>query len=214
MRARSPSDRAFSHCVGNLVDSVLAFTSPVRPYLAEPCRAEPRHAEPCFALPCHRPRLCLPAETRPITENLHRDYPILQLFANGFPQSMKRPGRAFCLQRSQRLDRRKRKQTSLRPRPARAGPQQVSEPLAQRRTVSIRRVRKKGKRRGRDVSPPARGRSHRAKRDPCGDQRLSAGPPLGKRTVNTDPLGSLVTVTSPPIMRASLTTSRACRHCP
>src|SRR5262249_19454756 len=39
----------------------------------------------------------------------------------------------------------------------------------------------------------------------CGDQTLSAGPPPGRRTVNTEPLpGSLVTVTSPPIMRASL----------
>src|SRR6516165_5829048 len=37
------------------------------------------------------------------------------------------------------------------------------------------------------------------------DQALSAPPPPGRRTVKTEPLpASLVTVTSPPIMRASL----------
>ena len=39
----------------------------------------------------------------------------------------------------------------------------------------------------------------------CSDRAGQDGAPLGRRTVNTDPLpGSLVTVTSPPIMRASL----------
>src|SRR5262249_4323951 len=44
-------------------------------------------------------------------------------------------------------------------------------------------------------------------RFPGGGENLGVyvPPPLGRRTVNTDPFpGSLVTVTSPPIMRASL----------
>src|SRR5262245_27244177 len=58
---------------------------------------------------------------------------------------------------------------------------------------------------------PSEARDSRQRRSASGQmQKLSAGKlhgvyPPGRRTVNTEPLpGSLVTVTSPPIMRASL----------